>query len=857
MKKLILLSTFIFLFCQSSLQASHIMGGDLTYTCLGGNTYMMELTIFRDCNGIPLGNQETLSFSSSTCGTMTQTVSLLTGYPEIVTPICAGVVDKCSSPSGTFGVQKYVYQAAITLAGCWTAANDITASWSSCCRNNAITTLTMSGATYFSANLDATQNCNTSPHFLNNPLFFAETNTQTVYSDGGYDPDGDSLVFSLMNCQSAVNTVVSYSSPFSGTNPLSTTNGISLDASTGKMVFTPNATQAGVVCIRIEEYRNGAKIGEVTRDIYIAVITGSGNVYPALSGMNGTATSSGTTGSLNYVGSCATDTVTFTIDAFDANPGQSISWETMNLPSGATFTADTINNTGTFFWVPSPNDFGQIHGFGIKVWDDACPVEGQAMNVYSIDLTNSYSISVTSSATNANIGDTITLNTTMPDPACSVSWTPSAGLSCTTCPNPMVIASASTTYTATVTCSGCTYTGSLAITVNQQVTGTITTSFGAPLANSTVNIYDKNGTLITSPMTDANGNYTVNLNADSVTVEAIPDATAYPLQAGTAYQNGGLIGLGTTNNISFSTDLLPYQLSGTITRADGNPLGSSVVVVIDSTHNIETVLNTDATGFYSYTTYTSHLYLLAIPDIALHTNQIKTYYQSTPLIQGATLIPLQPVTVVDFSTLQFVQMITSTANQTINGVVLQGTETGDPEPDVRLLLVNAANQDIVGEDKTDVDGAFTFENLDTGVYRIWVDQVGIDNALTGDITVSLDSLYQLDSLTCFLHSDYLEVLIPFNTTKTYQVQEISSLNLHPNPATNDVFLDIEIDQPTSISIEIFDLSGRSLGRMINEKAGQGHHEYNLQPLLKDFNGICIVRIQTDTGVVSKRLIYLK
>lgn len=31
--------------------ASHVMGGEITYKCIGGNTYIFELTFYRDCNG--------------------------------------------------------------------------------------------------------------------------------------------------------------------------------------------------------------------------------------------------------------------------------------------------------------------------------------------------------------------------------------------------------------------------------------------------------------------------------------------------------------------------------------------------------------------------------------------------------------------------------------------------------------------------------------------------------------------------------------------------------------------------------------------------------------------------------------
>ncbi|MFM8371673.1 MAG: hypothetical protein ACKOCO_04760, partial [Bacteroidota bacterium] len=37
-----------------TLRATHIVGGEITYRCLGGQTYQVMLTVYRDCyNGRP------------------------------------------------------------------------------------------------------------------------------------------------------------------------------------------------------------------------------------------------------------------------------------------------------------------------------------------------------------------------------------------------------------------------------------------------------------------------------------------------------------------------------------------------------------------------------------------------------------------------------------------------------------------------------------------------------------------------------------------------------------------------------------------------------------------------------------
>jgi hypothetical protein len=77
----------------------------------------------------------------------------------------------------------------------------------------------------------------------------------------------------------------------SGLNPLPTSGGTSINSTNGTVCLTPNATAVGPVCLLIEEYRGGTKIGEYLRDMQIHVQNctgpGAGNP-PQASAINGT-----------------------------------------------------------------------------------------------------------------------------------------------------------------------------------------------------------------------------------------------------------------------------------------------------------------------------------------------------------------------------------------------------------------------------------------------------------------------------------------------------------------------------------------------------------------------------------------
>ena len=49
MKKQIFLLLFAFSFISFKTYATHIVGGEMSYTCLGDNLYQVKLILYRDC----------------------------------------------------------------------------------------------------------------------------------------------------------------------------------------------------------------------------------------------------------------------------------------------------------------------------------------------------------------------------------------------------------------------------------------------------------------------------------------------------------------------------------------------------------------------------------------------------------------------------------------------------------------------------------------------------------------------------------------------------------------------------------------------------------------------------------------
>ncbi len=112
---------------------------------------------------------------------------------------------------------------------------------------------------------------NNSPELLNPPIDFANVDQVFVHNPNAYDPDGDSLSYTLVPPLQTVGSVVpGYASP-AQINP-SANNQISINPFTGELIWdSPQRQGVYNIAILITEYRNGQRIGTVLRDLQIIV----------------------------------------------------------------------------------------------------------------------------------------------------------------------------------------------------------------------------------------------------------------------------------------------------------------------------------------------------------------------------------------------------------------------------------------------------------------------------------------------------------------------------------------------------------------------------------------------------------
>lgn len=286
-------SLIVFLLSPYLTFASHIIGGDITYKCLGNNNFEFTITFYQDCmDGEPeaIIQDNPAFYAFYTAGNQSELVK--TGHVQSFnkTRVDPNFSNDCIDNFPNTCMQKQVFKFTTNLAphpdGYYIVSQR-------CCRNGSITNISNPGNTgisYFAKIpgwSGATCN-NSSPTSDKVPPQIICVNENFIYDFSATDPNGDSLSYSL--CQAKVGgspinpkpngseitappyASVNYIPPYSATNPVMGSPGFSIHPETGILTGKPIIPGRFIVTICISEWRNDSLIAEYTRD-YQFVIT--------------------------------------------------------------------------------------------------------------------------------------------------------------------------------------------------------------------------------------------------------------------------------------------------------------------------------------------------------------------------------------------------------------------------------------------------------------------------------------------------------------------------------------------------------------------------------------------------------
>ena len=372
--------SLLFLTLLVSVNASHVPGGNISYENVGPNTFVITLTVFEDCGTAFYSNLPESIDISNDCGIPFPSTIQLPNivFQDEVSQLCITSLPQSECNGGSLpGVYMHVWQDTITLPG---TCDSWTFAFEDCCRNSS-NNLTGTGNDYYWETVlnSNTSPSNSSPVITSQPIPYYCVNQPVIYNFGVYEPDGDSLHYSLINAMTGPTTTAPYQGGFSGAVPIP---GININPNTGEITFTPTATGNFVVAVLIQEFdSNGNLVGSVIQDFQFEIINVAGcsnvNPLPPAGGITNFVSSGVLTGPLD-IQVCEGDSVCFDL-TFTDSPGDSIyiSSNVSQLFPGATMTQNSYFSpaTATFCFVilPGTNPFSTI---SIDVNDNACPIVG-------------------------------------------------------------------------------------------------------------------------------------------------------------------------------------------------------------------------------------------------------------------------------------------------------------------------------------------------------------------------------------------------------------------------------------------------------------------------------------------------
>ena len=345
-----------FFFLKNDLYARHIVGGEMTYICLGedpnnpGNMiYEFTMTVYRDCagggaqfDGLPgVFTDAHISVYQSNGNDFTLVDVDGPGMAIIPPPpdtsmIRADLTNPCIEIPNNLCVEKgtYTFQQSFPIIN-----ETYYIVYQRCCRNNTINNIInpgMAGSTYsITISPKAQLECNNSPIYNNFPEIIICVDEPLAFDHSAIDFDGVQLVYrfcSPLSGGSNMNVAPNPDTPppfeevvfelptYSTATPLAGSPEVVIDPFTGLITGTPDIQGQHVVAICVDEFRDGELLSTVQRDFQFN-ITVCDNLVNA--GIDGTVTSGGTF----YVNSCVDSNIVIINTSFDEINIDAYLWE--------------------------------------------------------------------------------------------------------------------------------------------------------------------------------------------------------------------------------------------------------------------------------------------------------------------------------------------------------------------------------------------------------------------------------------------------------------------------------------------------------------------------------------------------
>lgn len=416
--------------------ATHLVGGEITWECLGNGQFQFELKLFRDCSGQVPNNTEFIKINNHSSLEWIE-VNLI-GSNDL-SQSCDGIGFDCSSGNSN-AIEEYIYRSqSISIPGI-APDEGYVFTFNECCRNSSLSNIsnpsvagmTLRAVMYSFEGRNSNACFDSSPKFGNLPPNVFCSGEDVSINHLAYDLEQDSLVYFFAQpldsiggsvCSPFVleepcvnylnfNSSYSYNSPLPNQSLNSSNIPVSLDDKTGQITFNSLTLGSFNTVLGVKSFRCGSLIAEVYREVQLTVLNcGVSNNVPSVN-VNG----QNFTEDVYELTVEAGELIDLDLEFLDVDPTQDLTLKAYGNQFGSGFnnpsagctvgTCATLTNEGVqqnssissrFTWQTSCEHISNINGcepgsnnylFVVGVQDDVCPIPGRKELTISITVEN-------------------------------------------------------------------------------------------------------------------------------------------------------------------------------------------------------------------------------------------------------------------------------------------------------------------------------------------------------------------------------------------------------------------------------------------------------------------------------------
>ncbi len=259
--------------------ATHIVGGEMNYRCLGNQQFEVILTVYRDCYyGVPFFDNPASVGVFDAGGNLVNNLLIPFVKDDTLKPVLTG---DCFILPPSACVHTTTYRSVVTLP---VSPGGYTLAYQRCCRNQTILNIVKpdsTGATFsIFLSEEALIECNSSPVFKEWPPIYICVNEPIAFDHSAIDMEGDSIVYRICTpldggtlgnpqpippVKPPYKEVVWRDPPYNLNNIMGG-DPLTIDPASGFLTGIPNTIGQFVVGICADEFREGVLISSTRRD---------------------------------------------------------------------------------------------------------------------------------------------------------------------------------------------------------------------------------------------------------------------------------------------------------------------------------------------------------------------------------------------------------------------------------------------------------------------------------------------------------------------------------------------------------------------------------------------------------------